>query len=155
MRKKRGGYPEKRPFHPRHPYKYNGTMPIICRSQWEYDFCCYLDKHPSVRLWSSESIIIPYRSPLDEKTHRYFPDFLIEFERADGKIIKELIEVKPFIQTQPPKFGPRASDTTKRKQAEEWAKNQAKWQAASGYCKSKGFAFRILTEREIYGKKVV
>ncbi len=49
----------------------------------------------------SEEIAIPYRG-LDNRIHRYFPDFKIKYENARGNIIVEIIEVKPKAQTKKP-----------------------------------------------------
>ena len=55
----------------------------------------YCDNNPNILEWGSEEIIIPYKSPLDKKVHRYFPDFFIKYKNSSGKIIREIIEVKP------------------------------------------------------------
>ena len=39
----------------------------------------YCDNNPNILEWGSEEIIIPYKSPLDKKVHRYFPDFFIKY----------------------------------------------------------------------------
>jgi len=148
------GYPEPKEFHPRHPEKYKGTLPIIARSSWEMAVFQAIDRNPNIISWSSESIIVPYTSPVDGKIHRYFPDIFIEAKGKNGEIICELIEVKPYEQTIPPKFSPRATETTKRKMTETYAINQAKWKAAKIMCDQRGWKFKILTEREIYGKRV-
>lgn len=150
---RRKKYPEPREYKPRYPDKYKGTLPIVARSQWEYDVFRAIDRNPHILSWSSESIIIPYISPVDGKMHRYFPDIFIEAKGKNGEILCELIEIKPLEQTVPPKIGPRMTETVKRKATETYAVNMAKWKAATEYCKKKGWKFRILTEREIYGKK--
>jgi hypothetical protein len=61
-----------------------------------------LDEHPDVLEWSSEEVVIPYRSPIDGKVHRYFVDFWVKKKDRSGNIICDLIEVKPFSQTKPP-----------------------------------------------------
>jgi hypothetical protein len=38
----------------------------------------FLDRHKDVTKWNSEEVVIPYRSPLDNKIHRYFTDFFVE-----------------------------------------------------------------------------
>ena len=50
-----------------------------------------------------EVIIIPYRSPVDGKVHRYFPDFYIKVTESMGYTKKYIIEIKPKKQTAPPK----------------------------------------------------
>jgi len=145
-------YPDPRPFVPIHPEKYRGTLPIIARSSYEIAVFQAIDKNPNIIYWSSESIIVPYISPVDQKKHRYFPDVFIEAKGKNGEILSEMIEIKPFSQTKPPSFGPRSSDTTKRKMTETYAINCAKWEAATAFCNSKGWKFKILDERHIFGK---
>lgn len=147
-------YPEPREYHPIHPEKYSGTLPIVARSKWELDVFRAIDRNPNVKSWSSESIIIPYTSPVDKKVHRYFPDIFIEAIGKNGEVICELIEIKPYEQTIPPKIKPRMRETTKRKMTETYAINYAKWEAAKAFCEKKGWKFVLLTEREIYGKAV-
>jgi hypothetical protein len=43
-----------------------------------------LDKDPSIVEWSSEEHVIPYRSPIDNRMHRYFVDFYIKKKMPDG-----------------------------------------------------------------------
>ena len=38
----------------------------------------YCDTNENVLEWSNEEMFVWYRSPLDNKPHRYFPDFLIK-----------------------------------------------------------------------------
>ena len=90
-------------FKPKNPKKYKGNPTnIIYRSLLERRFMVYLDNTPAVLKWSSEEIIIPYVSPLDNRVHRYFPDFYMKYKNSSGQIVEDLIEVKPFKQTSPP-----------------------------------------------------
>ena len=43
-----------------------------------------------------------YRSPIDNRPHRYFPDFYIKVKESTGVIKKYIIEIKPNKQTKPP-----------------------------------------------------
>ena len=45
----------------------------------------YCDLNESVYQWQSEEIIIPYKSPIDNRIHRYFPDFFIKYTDRNGK----------------------------------------------------------------------
>lgn len=110
----------------------------------------YLDENPNVIEWSSEEIIIPYISPIDNRKHRYFPDFLIKIKTRDGSTKTMLIEVKPKHQATEPKVQKRK---TKQYITEvtTWATNQAKWKYAKEYCIDRGWEFKILTEDEIFG----
>lgn len=72
-------------FKPRNPKKYRGDpTKIVYRSSWELKFMGYLDAHSDVVEWASEEFSIPYRSPIDNRIHRYFPDFLVKKVNADG-----------------------------------------------------------------------
>ena len=55
----------------------------------------YCDSTPSILEWGSEEIAIPYRSPIDNKSHRYYPDFYIKVREKSGKISKYIVEIKP------------------------------------------------------------
>jgi hypothetical protein len=114
----------------------------------------YLDNNPSILKWQSEEIIIPYVSPVDNRVHRYFPDFYIKYKNSDGKIIEELIEVKPFNQCSPPnpkKKLTKTGRTSKRylKEVQTYIVNDAKWNQAMKYCKDRNWKWRILTEKDI------
>ena len=65
-------------FRPKNIKKYKGNpTDIQYRSGWELRFMRYLDQNSSIVKWSSEEVVVPYRSPLDGRVHRYFPDFWI------------------------------------------------------------------------------
>ena len=55
----------------------------------------YCDLNENILEWGSEEIVIPYRSPIDNRIHRYFPDFYVKLKETTGKIKKYIIEVKP------------------------------------------------------------
>ena len=59
----------------------------------------YCDKNDNILEWASEEIAIPYRSPVDNRVHRYFPDFYMKVKERGGKIKRYVIEVKPAKQT--------------------------------------------------------
>lgn len=136
-------------FQPRNPQKYLGDPTnIIYRSRWELVFMGWLDKHPGVLQWGSEELIIPYRSPIDNRIHRYFPDFIIKKKTPDGKVDTVVVEIKPKAQTQPPSIQTKA---TKRyiTEVQTWGINSSKWKAAENYCKDRGWKFEIITEKEL------
>lgn len=133
-------------FQPKNPQKYAGDVTnIIYRSSWELKLLMHLDGHPDVLEYSSEEVVIPYRSPIDNKVHRYFVDFFVKKKNRDGKIESCLIEVKPKKQTVAPKVQNKA---TKRyiTEVQTWGVNSAKWAAAREYCKDRGWNFYIFTE---------
>lgn len=136
-------------YKPTNPLKYQGDVNnITYRSSWELKFMRYADMHPDILMWASEELIIPYRSPVDGKVHRYFPDFIIKKKSQKGVISIVLIEIKPLAYTKPP----TKKKTINKKYIEEvmqWGVNSAKWEAAIQYCKSKKWEFSILTEKEL------
>jgi hypothetical protein len=136
-------------YQPSYPEKYKGDPTnIIYRSLWERKFMVYCDTNQNIVEWQSEEKFIPYRSPLDGKVHKYFPDFLIKVKESNGTIKKYMIEIKPSKQTVPPSKPKRQ---TKRYISEvyEYAKNQAKWGAAKEWCADRGYEFKVITENEL------
>jgi hypothetical protein len=135
-------------FKPNNPKKYNGDANnIIYRSTWEVRVMKWLDEHPSVIWWASEEIHIPYKSPLDNKMHRYFPDFIAKMKQKDGSVMTYIIEVKPFNQTKQPV----QKNRTKKylREAATYLVNQEKWKAADIFCQEHGWKFMIMTEKEL------
>tara|TARA_B100000073_G_C23452951_1_gene460120 strand:- start:31 stop:462 length:432 start_codon:yes stop_codon:yes gene_type:complete len=133
-------------FKPKNYKKYKGDpTKIIYRSLWERRFMVYCDNNDKIIEWGSEELIIPYRSPLDKKVHRYFPDFYIKYLNKEGNVVREIIEVKPKKQLRPPKTPKRQ---TKRylQECATFMVNQAKWKAAEEYCSDRKMKFRFLTE---------
>lgn len=137
-------------YKPSNPEKYRGDVyNIIYRSSWERKFLYYCDMNKNIIEYSSEEVAIPYRSPVDNKYHRYFPDFYIKYKDNNGTIKKKIIEIKPFKQCIEPKV---KKITSKRYIYEvvEYAKNQAKWNAAKEWCLDHGYEFKVLTENELF-----
>ena len=136
-------------FRPSKPKKYKGDPTnIVYRSLWELKFMRYCDSNTNIVKWSSEEIVIPYRSPIDNRFHRYFPDFYLKYKDNTGKMIEKVVEIKPAKQVQEPKIQKRK---TKKYVPEvvTYAKNQAKWLAAEEFCKDRKWKFQILTEKEL------
>ena len=139
-------------FTPKNPKKYMGDATnIVYRSGWEKRVMDWCDTNPNIKRWCSEEIVIPYISPVDGRTHRYFVDFYVEAVGSDGQTLKLLLEVKPKAQTQEPKVQSRK---TKRYITEvvTYGINQAKWKAAEEYCKDKGWQFLLITEEQLFKK---
>ena len=135
-------------FNPRHPAKYKGDADnIVYRSTWERRVMKWLDEHPNVLWWSSEELAVPYKSPIDNKMHRYFPDFIVRIRQRTGLETTMILEVKPEAQTKMP--------TQKRKtkryliEAATYAVNQEKWRAADIFCQEHGWKFLVVTEQEL------
>jgi hypothetical protein len=136
-------------FKPKYPQKYKGNPTnIIYRSSYELKLMSHLDKNPNVLQWASEEFFVPYKSPIDGKIHRYFPDFWVKKKNRDGITETIVIEVKPRSQTIPPT--PRTHITKQYLyEVQTWGINQAKWEAANKYCISKDWKFMIVTEKEL------
>lgn len=146
--KKRFGY--KGRYSPTNPEKYKGDVNnIIFRSLWERRFMVYCDTNKSVLAWSSEELSVPYISPVDNRLHKYYPDFILQLKSPNNIEEKKItmIEIKPKRQTKPPK-----KTQNKRRfiyETKTWGVNEAKFKAAELYCKKKGWDFKILTEDHI------
>ena len=135
------------------PKKYKGNPSnIVYRSLWERKFMVYCDNHTKILEWGSEEIALPYRSPIDNKVHRYFPDFYIKVRESNGKIKRYIIEIKPKKQTMEPKVKKRKTKGYIY-EVYEYARNQAKWKAAQEFCKDRMWEFKVLTEDELGIKK--
>ena len=131
------------------PYKYKGDpTKVIYRSLWELKFMKYCDSNINILEWGSEEMYVWYRSPVDNRPHRYFPDFYIKAKESNGQIKKYIIEVKPKKQTAPPSK-PKRQTKGYLREAFEYARNQAKWKAANEWCIDRGFEFKVLTEKEL------
>ena len=126
---------------------------IIYRSLMERRFMEWCDSNDKCYKWSSEEVVIPYISPIDNKQHRYFPDFLIQTLKGWF-----LIEVKPLTQSRPPKKLVVENLNLKKKRryiksVQTWLVNEAKWKAATKVCEKKGWSFQILTEKQLVPDK--
>lgn len=137
-------------FKPLNPGKYIGDpTKIVYRSGWEHKTMKKLDESSSVIGWGSEEVVIPYISPVDGRAHRYFMDFLVVAKDPKGNKLITLIEVKPYDQTMPPKMTGSKKKERLMTEIATYAVNQAKWEAAAEYCAKRGWAFKILTEKDI------
>lgn len=131
-------------FIPKNPQKYAGRGSIRYRSSWELKFMNFLDENPSIKNWASESIAIPYKNPIENKTKSYVPDFFIVYEDINKKLHAEIVEIKPHKETS---FEAAGKNTRNQVQA---AINQAKWSAAKNFCDRQGMQFRIITENDMF-----
>ena len=136
-------------YYPSFPRKYKGDPTnIVYRSLWERKFMVYCDKNQNILEWASEEIAIPYRSPIDNRVHRYFPDFYMKVKEMNGRIKRYVIEVKPAKQTKPP-AKPKRQTKGYIREAYEYAKNQAKWKMAREFCADRQWEFKVVTEKEL------
>ena len=135
-------------YKPSYPKKYKGDPTnVIYRSLWERKFMVYCDKNENVLEWSSEEIALPYKSPLDNRIHRYFPDFYIKVKEGN-KIQKYLVEIKPKRQVSEPKI-PKRKTKGYIYEVKEYVKNQAKWKSAQEFCEDRQWKFKIMTEDDL------
>jgi len=133
-------------FIPKNPQKYVGDYTnIIYRSTWEAKVMSWLDKNQDVISWASEELTIPYLSPVDNRMHRYFPDFLVKVRTKENKLRTMMIEVKPKKQTQEPVKKKRVTKQYLQEVA-TFNVNKAKWHAANEFCLDRGWEFKIFTE---------
>ena len=130
-------------FIPKNPTKYKGNVhKIIYRSGYELKFMNWADLNEDVLEWSSETIVIPYRSPIDRRIHRYYIDFYL---RTSSETY--LVEVKPSRFTKPP--APRRKTKKYLQEIAQWGVNEAKWKSAKEFCEDRGWTFKIITEKEL------
>jgi hypothetical protein len=140
-------------FKPKNPQKYNGdSSNIIFRSSYELKFMQYCDLTESVISYQSEEFWIPYRSPLDGKIHRYFPDFFLKYKDKDGKTRNMVVEIKPAKDLKEPQTNPTRRTKSWAYSVKMWATNQAKWTAAKEWCADHNYEFKIMTEKELFGR---
>lgn len=133
-------------YSPKNIHKYRGDYRnIVYRSSWELKFMKYCDDKDYVLEWGSEEIVVPYRSPLDNRIHRYFVDFYVKIKDSNNNVTKYLIEIKPKKQTMEPKI-PKRKTKSYIYEVTEYVKNQAKWNAAKEFCSDRQWKFMVLTE---------
>ena len=127
------------------PEKYIGDpSKVVYRSLWERNTFRWLEENPKVKGWNSEDMVVPYKSTVDNKLHRYYVDLLVEMNNKEIY----LIEIKPKKETIPPK---KRSRKTKKYITEvlTYARNNDKWEAADAYAKHKGWKFQVWTEETL------
>ena len=133
-------------FLPKNTHKIIGNATIWYRSSWELAMMTFLDTHPSVIQWASESVKIPYTNPLTGRRSQYVPDFLVLYQDKSGRQRAELVEVKPKKEAM--------LENAKSKRDKAFLMiNQAKWQAAMAWCAKNGVTFRLITEDHLFAGK--
>lgn len=137
-------------FVPNNPEKYKGdSSDIIFRSSYELAAFKFCDNEPGILFWNSEEEIIPYTNPRTGKTSRYMMDLKLWTTHAEtGETQITLVEIKPKIQTMPPRKGNKKDETYMRECA-AWAINSAKWEATRKLCSLKRWQFIHWTEEEL------
>ena len=114
--------------------KYAGdARRVVARSKWELMYMQALDNSSN----------ISYVNPLDKKVHQYWTDFLVQY--TDNSI--EILEIKPLKES----LAENAKSTYDKLSL---IKNMAKWAAADRFAKSIGARFRVITENQLFRRKV-
>lgn len=135
---------------PINPAKYKGDLEkIFARSSWEFKAFKFLDTNPNVIQWTSECVVVPYISPVDNRQHRYFVDLYFRIKTKDGDIIDYVAEIKPLIQTKVPEKTPKKSRERYIEEVKTYVVNEAKWKAAKKYCDDRGWKFTLITENDL------
>ena len=128
----------------KNPEKYLGTKDPLYRSSWEFAFMKFCDESPSIAKWASEAVRIPYRNPLTGRYTIYVPDFFINYVDKGGQTHAEIVEIKPQNQSLREKVGKNLNNQA------SYILNQAKWEAATAWCRQKGLKFRVINETDIF-----
>ena len=133
---------------PTNPEKWVNPENIIYRSSWEFFFSKWADGNPNVLKVASEEFFIPYFYEPDQKWHKYFPDYIMEYKDKNNTIKKVVVEIKPYCETIPPKRG-KKKEKTFINEILTYEKNRAKWVAAKQFCEENNMRFIVLTEHEL------
>lgn len=131
-------------YTPKNPQKYVGKHAPHYRSGWEMTFMMFADNNPSVLYWASEALSIPYMNPITRRRSNYVPDFFVVYKTKTGQTIAEVVEIKPKKQSL---IESRVASARDRAVV---AINHAKWGACSAWCKQNGYAFRVITEDDLF-----
>ncbi len=135
-------------YTPTYPSKYKGDPTnIVYRSLLERRYMQWFDSSSSILEWSSEETVIPYRSMVDGRMHRYFVDFKIRVQNKDGEVHTWLIEVKPDKFTRAPVIKRKTRGALL--EMKDYMVNYSKWEAAKKYCDERGWKFHIFTEKNV------
>ena len=106
---------------PSHPKKYVGDSKNMGhRSLWgEKSLRTTVILNESIQQWQSEEFWIPYISPIDNRMHRYFPDFFIKYNDKTGKLRTMVVEIKPKKAGSETKYKSQASNKSMGKFCED------------------------------------
>lgn len=113
----------------------------------------YCDHNPNIVRWASEELAIPYYFTGDQKWHKYYPDFIVHVKTTLNEMQVWMVEIKPYQQTLHPQTKSYRTQRQQLREVFEYAKNQSKWEAAKQFCVSKGWIFKVITEKELYPKQ--
>lgn len=125
--------------------KYIGSGPIIYRSSWEYKFCKYCENNPRVVSWSSEPFTIKYISAVDNREHKYHPDFYMKLDTGEQFVI-EVKPLKDLLKPTVPRVKTQKKVLAYKKANEVFLTNISKFSYAKKWCESRNYIFKICTE---------
>lgn len=139
----------------------NKNGKIHYKSSYEAKFAHILDvERPNVLKWGYETLTLTYKSPIDKKLHRYYMDFIFDVKKGNGEIETYLVEIKPSKEKEEIDLYESKGITIKRHgnmKDTSWLYKQRaflinieKWRAARRYCKSKGYIFIVITEKDLF-----
>ena len=114
------------------------TATLQYRSLLELQAYQVLNVIPHCIKYEVEPFNIQYYDPIKAKKRTYTPDLLVDWN-ISGQTIIQVIEIKPRCFTV-------LTENTTPAQMTEIKTNEAKWQAITQHCISKGWAFEIWTE---------
>ena len=140
------------PFKVANPNKYIGDhSKLAYKSGLESRVMYTLDHDPSILKWCYEGFFVPYSIPGESFNRRYIPDFFFEKRMPSGKTQRFICEVKPQVQTRPPKRGNKKTKTFLREQA-TFLMNTSKWEAATKWANKHKCKFIRWTENDFPSK---
>lgn len=137
-------------FTPINLKKYVGKYPIIYRSSWELKFCHFCDNSEDIVLWSSETFEIKYFNILDQKYHKYYPDFYVKKKINEDTFIEFIVEIKPSSQLKKPEY-PKSNRKkvleSYRYACNTYITNICKIDALKKFAESRNYKWVLLTEK--------
>lgn len=129
--------------------KYIGTNNPTYRSEWEQYVFEWADRNKNILKWGAEVVVVPYYNEVKGRKARYIVDVYLEYLDKEGNLQKDLVEIKPYNQTLPPKRGKKRKDVYDH-EVLTWIQNNCKWKEAQKYASERGWNFRIITENSIF-----
>lgn len=128
--------------------KYIGSVKkVIYRSSWEERFCIWCERSTLVDKWASESIVVKYNCPIENKIKNYYPDFLVKLKNGQTW----LVEVKPEKEYKTPPSFPKRKTKKSLSNYEYLMKhylvNRSKFKSAIAFCKTKNWTFFVANEK--------
>lgn len=141
-------------YKPKNPHKYKGEYPIIYRSSWERKFCYWCDLNEEIIEWMSEPISVDYISILDNKVHKYYPDFYFKikngFDKDGNQLFRKCIaEIKPkaqLIKPNEPKRKTKKALKNYKLAYEAYVRNLCKSEALKKVAHKRNYEVMFITE---------